>query len=159
MEKSLKEWYERIIIKRPELGGMPICPFAKKGVRENKVLCYPLKDDILKFVIGTIECVKGFELIIFYDENKQLTNDELVCIIEDLQKIKSEFIFLKDHPDFPGNINGVNTGNGVYPCILVQPRDSLEKAREELKKTKYYDYWSEEYKKEIWGYGSESKSD
>ena len=46
---------------------------------------------------------------------------------------------MKDHPDDPGFINGINTSNQVYPVILAQPKSSLNDAREALKRTKYYD--------------------
>jgi hypothetical protein len=159
LEKSIIEWVARVIKKRPELGGLSICPFAKKGIESDKVFSYNMCENPQEFILSKIDKSNDFELIVFYNGNNELTNDELLCIIKELQSVRNDMIFLKDHPDEPGNINGVYTGNGVYPCILVQPRDKLEEAREQLKKTKYYDYWSEEYKKEIWSYGSESETD
>lgn len=156
MEEDLKKWIDRVSIKQPELGGLPVCPFAKKGVENRKVSYANIYKDPRAFMLNFIEIVNDFELIIFYNEDKTLTDDELKCIIKDLQVVRPDMIFLKDHPDTPGHINGINTGNGVYPIILVQPRDKLEEAREKLKKTKYYDYWDEDYLKEIWSYGSES---
>lgn len=158
MEENLRKWIDKVIKKRPEIGGMAICPFAKKGVEEKKVYFYSMTGDPKDFILKCVDNVMHFELIAFYDETKTLTDDGLKCIIEDLQKIRHHMIFLKDHPDSPGYIKGLYTGNGEYPVILVQPRDKLESAREKLKKTNYYDFWSEEYKKEIWSYGSESES-
>jgi hypothetical protein len=156
LEENLKKWIDRVSIKRSELGGLSICPFAKKGV-ENKTVFYAnIFNDPRAFMLNFIEIVNNFELIIFYNEDKTLTDDHLKCIIKDLQNVRPDMIFLKDHPDTPGYINGINTGNCVYPIILVQPRDKLIETREKLKKTKYYDYWDEDYLKEIWSYGSES---
>lgn len=159
MEENLKKWIDSVTLKRPELGGMPICPFAKKGVESKKVFYANIYKDPRAFMLNFIEIVGDFELIIFYNEDKTLTENDLKCIMKDLQNVRPDMIFLKDHPDTPGYINGINTGNSVYPIILVQPRDKLIEAREKLKKTKYYDYWDEDYLKEIWSYGSESESD
>ena len=74
MEKSLKDWYERIVIKRPELGGMAICPFAKKGVEDKKAFMYPIGNDPKEFILKKIEDVKCFEIIVFYNENNELNN-------------------------------------------------------------------------------------
>lgn len=158
MEKDLIGWVKKLSKKRSELGGeFNICPFAKKALKEKKVhysyIGYESELYILRYIESTPD---DFEVIIFYNLKKNLTDDDLLSIITRLQEKMPHMIFLKDHPDNPGFINGVNTSNGEYPVILVQPRDKLLKAREKLKKTGYYDLWSEEYKKEIWSYGDES---
>lgn len=155
MEKSLIDWVHRISEKRDELGGFSVCPFAKKAFEDKKVFLSYMsnnpEDEILKYIDSTPE----FELIAFFNIGKTLLDDDLLKIISSLQNKRPDLIFLKDHPDNPGFINGVETGNKEYPAILVQPRDKLEEAREKLKKTKYYDVWDEEYKQEIWSYGYE----
>ena len=94
-----------------------------------------------------------YEVIAFFDTHNQLSNSACIDIIDLLNSKKTNIIYLKDHPDDPGYIQKIYTGNGKYPCILAQPKDKLFRARESLKKTDYYDYWSESYKNEIWGYG------
>ena len=61
-------------------------------------------------------------------------------------------IFLPDHPEHKTYINGVQTNNKFYPCILVQNKKELEEARAKLKTTKYYSYWDSKYLKEIMDY-------
>jgi len=159
LEKDLEEWIEKVIQPREEIGGIAICPFAKKGKENRKIFSTNIDQDPEAFMINYIQLTSDFDLIVFYNHDCILTNDDLLRIIDNLQSFLPDMILLKDHPEKPGYINGVYTGNGKYPTILVQPRDKLNDAREKLKKTKYYDYWSEEYLKEIWSYGSESKSD
>lgn len=160
MEENLKKWAERVTQRRPELGGMAICPFAKKSLKENKILFFKVEGS--KFPLIEISVIlkliknDDFELAIFYDTEKLLTDDNLKSIIRILQPDFQDLILLKDHPSEPGFIRGIYTGNGVYPIILAQPKSKLLESREILKKTKYYDYWSEEYLKEIWSYGNES---
>lgn len=156
MEENLKKWIDKVSEYRNELGGFSICPFAKKASEEHAIFWSYIENHPEAFMLRYLQILPVFDLVVFIDKTKTLTNDELLCIMNNLQKVMPELIFLKDHPDYPGYINGVNTSNGVYPIILAQPRDKLMQARERLKKTKYYDNWSEEYKNEIWSYGNES---
>ena len=157
MEKDLINWIQRISQAKDELGGFSVCPFAKKALEEKKVFWSYIGYEPVAYILRYIEATPDdFEVIIFYNLSKNLTNEDLVSIIAKLQEKMPDMVFLKDHPDNPGFINGVNTSNGEYPTILAQPRKKLEEARSKLLKTKYYDYWSEEYKKEIFGYGSKN---
>jgi hypothetical protein len=154
LEKDLINWIQKISEKKDELGGFNICPFAKKALEEKKVFWSYIGYESVAYILRYIEATPEFEIIIFYNLSKNLTDEDLLSIIAKLQIKMPDMVFLKDHPDNPGFINGVNTSNGEYPTILVQPRNKLIEAREKLLKTKYYDSWSEEYKKEIFGYGS-----
>jgi hypothetical protein len=153
LEKDLIDWIQRISEARAELGGFDICPFARKALKEKKVFWSYIGAEPVTYILRYIEATPDFEVIVFYNLKKNLSDDDLVVIISKLQEKMPELIFLKDHPDNPGFINGVNTSNKEYPTILAQPRKKLEEARSKLLKTKYYDHWSEEYKKEIFGYG------
>ena len=155
MEKDLIGWVRRLSESKTELGGFSVCPFAKKALEDKKVFWSYIGYECVSYILSYVGLSTDFEVIVFFNLSKNLTDQDLIDIISKLQKERSDLIFLKDHPDNPGFINGISTGNGEYPAILVQPRDKLEEARNKLKKTKYYDYWSEEYKNEIWGYGSE----
>ena len=155
MEKDLIEWIQHISQAKDELGGFSICPFAKKAFEEKKVFWSYIDYEPEAYILRYIEATPEFELIAFYNLSKNLTDEDLKNVISKLQSKRNDLIFLKDHPNNPGIINGVSTSNGKYPVILVNPRKSLEEAREKLKKTKYYDYWSEEYKNEILSYGKQ----
>jgi hypothetical protein len=59
------------------------------------------------------------------------------------------YVFLPDHPHNPSHINEQETGNGVFPCIIVQTKKELDSARSTLDKTDYYTYWDKDYLDEI----------
>lgn len=162
MEKNLIEWISRISQKKDELGGFSICPFAKKALEDKLVFFYYIDGDpvqqIITYMNGLCETMK-YEVILFYDIDKKLTNDDCINTVKELNKRFTNLIFLKDHPDDPGFINGISTGNGEYPIIIVQPKEKLLQFREALKKTPYYDIWDEDYLKEIWSYGNASETD
>ena len=156
MEKNIIEWVKRLSQKRDELGGFAICPFAKKALNDKKIYWSFIGYEPNAYISKYMEMMnEDYEVVIFFNLKKNLTNEDCLGIINTLNKKFPNVVFLKDHPDEPGFINGVNTCNGEYPIILAQPKDKLESARKTLEKKKYYDYWSEEYKKEILSYGSE----
>lgn len=154
LEKNLIQWIERISEKKDELGGFSICPFAKKALEDKQIHWSYIGYECEAYILRYIESLNNFEVVVFYNLSKNLTDGDLIETISKLQSKRPDLIFLKDHPTNPGFINGVNTGNGEYPIILVQPRDRLYENRKKLQNTKYYDYWTEEYKKEIFGYGN-----
>lgn len=156
MEKTLEDWIKKVTKKQEILGGLSICPHAKKAYESGKIYWSYMSEEPEAFIFRYIEIAQYFDLIVFFNDSKKLTMDDLKRIINNLQPHLPDLVFLPDHPDNPGMINGLNTDNEVYPAILVQPKKALLEARENLKKTKYYDYWSDEYKKEIWSYGDES---
>ena len=153
MEKDLIGWIKRLSESKTELGGFSICPFAKKALEEKKIFWSYIGYECESYILRYIEVTPEFEVVAFFNLKGNLTDKDLLSIITKLQVKRPDMVFLKDHPDNPGFISGVNTSNGEYPVILVQPRDKLEEAREKLMKTNYYDYWSEDYKKEILNYG------
>lgn len=165
MEENLINWIKHLSQKRDELDGFSICPFAKKAMDEKNVFydyinqkhTYFIEEHIIK-KLQEIESTNDIEVMVFYNTHKDLTDEQLTCIITNLNNKReySGYIFLKDHPDRPGIINGVCTGNGQYPIVLAQPRKKLMAAREILKNSRYYDNWSEDYKQEIWSYGNDS---
>ena len=156
MEKSIIDWVKRISKKRNELGGFAICPFAKKAIKEKKIYWSFIGYEPIAYISRYMEMMNvDYDVVLFYNLKKNLTNEDCLDLVTKLNKKFPNLVFLKDHPDDPGFINGVSTSNEEYPIILAQPKEKLQDARTALQKTKYYDNWSEEYKKEILSYGSE----
>ena len=54
-----------------------------------------------------------------------------------------------DHPTHYNEIGGVRTNNTEYAMILIQDREELNKYADALKKTTYYNFWTEDYYNEI----------
>jgi hypothetical protein len=153
MEKSIIDWVKYLTKKRDELGGFSICPFAKKALDDNKIKWTYIAFEPIDYISRYIESLdEEYEVLLFINATKNLSDNDCIDIIKFLNDTFPDVVFLKDHPDTPGYINGVSTGNGEYPIILAQPRKALSDARNILTRTKYYDNWNEDYKKEIWSY-------
>jgi S-adenosylmethionine/arginine decarboxylase-like enzyme len=137
-EYVVKKWVARISEKNSNLGGHRICPFAKMP----RVIAVD-KLSVDKF-IGIDN-----EITIYMENGIFSTYEELEEICRNLKSLNPNHIFLPDHPHKPNHINNVETGNGVFPCIIVQTKKELQSARSNLEKTNYYSYWDKSYLEEI----------
>lgn len=134
---NIKEWISRISEPRDDLGGFPVCPYAK-GADYN--IIHTDGSDISP-------PPWNFELIIYvlpdYDA------DTVIKISESYNKLYPDLVFLPDPKDRETYINGILTSNGKKNLILCQYRDELSAARKKLAVTTYYDFWDSDYLKEI----------
>jgi hypothetical protein len=131
-------WVSRITKKHDELGGNRICPFAKTPtVISVEKLC-------LAEFLGITD-----QLTIYMENGVRSSYEELEELCRTLKSLNPNFVFLPDHPHKTNFINGLETGNGVFPCIIVQTKQELDSARVALEKTDYYQYWDKDYLAEI----------
>ena len=134
----IESWIERISKPADLLGGFSVCPFAKGAEysvhkTDGSDINPPPWD---------------FELMIYVLPD-HYTEEEVVAIANEYNKMYPDIVFLPDPKDRYTEINGVQTNNGEYNIILCQWRDNLDRARNKLKNTTYYTYWAEEYLNEI----------
>ncbi len=136
--KAVEEWIQRVSQSRSELGGFSVCPYASKASYK-----------IVECDIDKLELLSNYDILI-YIVNESLL-EEINKWIEHYNEEYSDWIFLEDCATYDTFINGVQTNNGSLNLILAQPKKDLLKAREALKKTSYYSFWSDEYYNEIVG--------
>jgi hypothetical protein len=135
---DIENWIKEVSVVRPELGGFSICPFAKKSNYE-----------ILEIDIDRIYPIDGLDVVIYV-----VNEDDLEAInwwVDFYNNKYKDWLFFEDCATYDTFIGGVQTNNGKYNLILGQPKGKLKKFREILKKTDYYNYWSDDYYKEIVG--------
>lgn len=138
MDEHISRWIQHISQPRPELGGMPVCPYAANSGYKIETVSGPDIDPP----------VQDFELII-YKLPDELTVDQVIDLARQLNVSRPDLIFLPDPRDRHTDINGVPTNNGHFNLILCQPRDRLIQARARLDVTQYYTYWDPDYLDEI----------
>lgn len=136
--KDVENWIEQVSQSRSELGNFAICPFARKSQYK-----------IVKCPIDNIKPIDGYQVVIY------IINDTDLKIINHwvsyYNNHYTEWKFFEDCATYNTFINGVQTNNGKHNLIIGQPLTDLTNARNALKKTSYYSYWSSEYYNEIVG--------
>ena len=141
--KDIKKWIKRITT---PIDGYQICPYARKA----KYKIYT-SEDRMSIIQHAAFWTDDYDLIICRPTNWWMTVQDALAIEHNCNRIAKNTITLLDHPDDPGYIDGVYTGNGKHILFLIQSKKDLKKAREHLKSTTYYDRWTNEYYKEVLG--------
>jgi hypothetical protein len=134
----VENWVARISVKQSDLGGNRICPFARMPrVISVEKLCL---EDFVKI---------DSEITIYMETAIRSSYEDLEILCRQLKGLNLDYVCLPDHPHKSNYIKEHETGNGVFPCIIVQTKQELDSARNFLTKTDYYQYWKEEYLNEI----------
>jgi S-adenosylmethionine/arginine decarboxylase-like enzyme len=137
-EQVVKKWLTRITEKHKELGGNRICPFAKM----------PRVVTVEKLCLEEFVGIEN-QLTIYMENGIRSSYEDLEQLCRTLKSLNPNFVFLPDHPHKLNYISGHETGNGVFPCVIVQTKQELDTARNSLSKTDYYQYWDKDYLAEI----------
>jgi len=136
-EAHIREWIRKLAVLRPELGGFAVCPYASGA-----------SFTIIECLVNDIKPIDGFDVVIFVIE-RELEPEDVEDWCESLNIIYPDWIFLEDAAEKPSYIGEIQTNNGFYNLILMQNREKLRKAREKLGNTPYYDYWSDNFLREV----------
>ena len=136
-EAHIREWIRKLAVLRPELGGFAVCPYASGA-----------SFTIIECLVNDIKPIDGFDVVIFVIE-RELEPEDVEDWCESLNVIYPDWIFLEDAAEKPSYIGEIQTNNGLYNLILMQNREKLRKAREKLGNTPYYDYWSDNFLREV----------
>ena len=134
---EVREWIKHISVKRGELGGHAICPYA-----------FSASVHIEERALSEVTLIEeGADVVIFIVGDCSVA--AMMATVDHLNMIHSDYMWLDDHKDEPTFINGVQSNFGKDNLILCQRRDKLLEAREQLHKTDYYNHWHQEMYKRI----------
>jgi hypothetical protein len=143
MHDDIEDWVMKVLSKPEKVfANLPPCPFAKKAWMENKV-------DVKNFVSfeQLEEDIKNLKEVMIFRFGSIVAED-LEDIAKEYNKKYPNLLFLEEHPDLVETFDGLVVNQGTS-MLIVQDRKELEDARKQLKKTGYYDNWSEELKDRI----------
>lgn len=138
-EAHIREWIAKVSILRPELGGFAICPYAITA-----------KYKIVECCIDDIEPIDGYDVVIFIVEDYHSV-EEILEWVESYNKIYEDWEFLEDCAEKISFVGEIQSNNGLYNLIIAQHKAKLSQFRKILGNTKYYDYWDDDYMREILG--------
>jgi hypothetical protein len=138
-EAYIREWIRKVSVLRPELGGFAVCPYASTA-----------KYKIIECQIDDIEPIEGYDVVIFIVEDYHSVED-ILDWVESYNKIWENWEFFEDCAEKISFVGEIQSNNGLLNLILAQPKVKLKKFREKLGDTKYYDYWDDDYMREILG--------
>jgi hypothetical protein len=146
----IKDYIDYISLKRDELGGHAICPFAKSFLNKIKII------QSTNFMADAFDCIQNKThpmLYLIYGSSKQFDKKWLEEFCNDHQQFaKTKDLWLIwDHPDQINKINGIKTNNKEYAILMIQKLSELNEYSNKLRNTNYYDFWDKEYYDKIVG--------
>ena len=136
-KRHIRKWIRDLSKIKPELGNFSLCPFASKA---NFL--------ILETKLAEIVPTPDYDVVIYIVEDYH-ESDFLYNAVDNYNLQYPEYKFLSDAKNEDTFINGVQSNNGKYNLVLVQPRSDLLEARKKLAKTNYYRNYDEDYLKEV----------
>ena len=151
MIDKISEWFEYIQTPRSELGGMPICPFAKAAIANNQYTIAQCTVDSINQQVQQCDISDNLVHIMYLPTYEQYTPQQLYQITYDLnqQYLQQNKVVLGNEPRVTFKLQGVRT---TFPhCFLwiVQSLSDLTQKSNMLNNTKYYSYWTKEQIDEV----------
>ena len=140
----IKDYIEYVSLKRKELGGHAICPFAKAFLDKIEII------ESNDFFTDALKCLKAKKhpiLYLIYGNPVKFTINWLnnFCAQHQESAKSKDLWLIWDHPDQINKINGIQTNNNDYANLFIQPLSELNKYSDKLEKTNYYSFWDKEY--------------
>ena len=132
----------------PKLGNLPVCPFARKARREHRIQ-FKVLELTREAVLAQVPSFKAQPtidvMICIHPRKDGLSSDEVYRLVEALNLVLPavNLIALGGHPEDSFNIDGLYTRREPYPNIQLISLDVGERAHESIKKSGYYDRWTE----------------
>jgi hypothetical protein len=144
MKDDIENWVMDVLSKPNQaFGNLPPCPYAKKAWIENKVTVKLFES--FEYIDQHLSELKEVQIYCFETINK----DNLSNIAKEYNKKYPNLLFLEEHPELIEEIGGFTVNQGKWAMLIIQNRIELEKTREKLKQTSYYENWSQELKQRI----------
>ena len=151
--QDIISWSKNFLEKpNKDLGGKPVCPFAKKTREDNKLRIVEIKEskDFLNKVVDECKSFGINDVVIVACNDMTITSDELSDYVHALNKVfvRDDVYLIASYPD--DEVIGFleseefEPDNDLY-MVLIQSYQKLEDGSSSLSKTDYYEHWSDEY--------------
>ncbi len=146
--------WSKTFVEKPsdDLEGLPVCPFAKKTREEDKLKIVEVKQskDFLNEVVDQAKQFGKYDVVIVACADLYITADELNDYVHALNKVfvREDVYLIASYPDdevvdFLESAD-FEPDNDFY-MVLIQSYQKLEDGSSSLRKTNYYEHWSNDY--------------
>ena len=157
---KVAQYLHWLTIPKKEFGNMPVCPYLDKEMRDNLLyidIWYPHESSFMDIMESFLLSGKNSALVICPNTHtidySEVSRKTIQRQITDLLRKNPHTDYLKSmifspYEDF--EVAGVKTrSKAPYFLINVAPTKQLGKSHKDLKKTKYFDNFSDEDKQRL----------
>ena len=151
--QDILTWSKEFIEKpNVNLGNLPVCPFAKKTREENKLKIIEVKEskDFLNTLVDQCKNFGKHDVVIVACGDMYITADELNDYVHALNKVfvREDVYLIAIYPDDEEidflESEDFEPDNDFY-MVMIQSYQKLEDGSSSLRKTNYYEHWSNDY--------------
>jgi hypothetical protein len=157
---EVSQYLHWLTIPKKEFGGMPVCPFIDKELRQDNLyidIWYPHESSFMDLMESFLLSNKNSALVICPNTHtidySEVSRKTIQKQITDLLRKNPQTEYLKcmifsPYEDF--EVAGVKTrSNAPYFLINVAPTKQLGKSHKDLIKTKYFQNFTDEERKKL----------
>ena len=156
---DILEWSEKYLEpKNKHLGDVPVCPYARMARLQKRYRILEVRnhDSFIDQIVKGIEMVKDpdIQIVIVGCSDIRMEPEELASVIHayNVVFVSQDIYLMCSHPydeDEEEDVEFLDTDDwqpdNEFMMVLIQKFDELEKARDKLRKTGYYDNWPSDY--------------
>jgi hypothetical protein len=151
--QDIFNWSKKFLEKpNKHLGGMPVCPYAKKARENNKLKVIEVQESekFLDKIIFSCDNFGVYDVVIVACEDMQISADELNNYVHALNKVyvPKDVYLIASYPD-DEQIDFLESldyePSREFYMVLIQSYQKLEDGSSSLSKTNYYKHWPEDY--------------
>lgn len=149
---KFKEWvFSSLSTPEPFLNHIPICPYAKDAVLNNRFRLTLCSHNLELFLRNEIKefGATSKDVVIFVESALDAEEFETTVIRLREECFKDDVWILYDHPALPEIQGNLKFNFDASPVILIQRLSRLVEASKELKKRGYYKNWSKDYEEQV----------
>jgi len=157
---KVSQYLHWLTIPKKEFGNMPICPYLDTELRKEQLyldIWYPSQNSFMDIMESFLLSNKNSALVICPNTHtidySEVSRKTIQSQITDLLRKNPQTDYLKSlviSPYEPWELAGVETrSNAPYFMINVTPTEQLGKAHKDLRKTKYFDNFTNKDKRKM----------
>jgi hypothetical protein len=144
-EDYLKTWVEEVLsVPNDLLNSLPICPFARNAILENRVKFIRTHDYVNDINTSLQSWNDNIHALLFVCDD-EVDPDKFADDVKQLNKkfLLQDLVLLEDHVKIEEPFHGIKFNNGKYNIIIVQRLNSINEASRSLERSGYYINWSD----------------
>ena len=143
-EQYLRTWVEEVLsVPNDLLNSLPICPFARSAILENRVK-FIRTHDYLTDIDNTLESWDDSVHALLFVCDDNIDPEKFADDVKLLNKkfMLQNLVLLEDHVNIEEPFHGIKFNNGKYNIVIVQRLHSINEASRSLERKGYYINWS-----------------
>jgi len=145
-KEYLTKWVEEVLsVPHELLNGLPVCPFARHAIIENKVEFFRTSNYVKDIADKLDNWDDSIHALVFVCDDNVDPKQFIVDVKKlNLKYLDENLVLLEDHTKIDEPFHGIKFNNGKYNIVIAQRLKSINEASKHLARKGYYINWSDD---------------